>query len=165
MKTKKPIIGIIVVTDEGRAIGKNNQLLWDIPEDLAHFRQITSGHPVIMGEKTYRSLKGPLPNRLNIILSRQPDLAIKGCVVAHSIDEAFLLATKKDKDEIFVIGGGMIYKIALPYADKLYLTLVEGKHDADVFFPEYEQDFTKKISEEIYDNGKYKFKFIELMRK
>ncbi len=160
----KPTISIIVAIAENRAIGKNNQLLWDIPEDLEHFRGITAGHPVIMGEKTYYSIGRPLPNRTNIILSKNEDLKISGTIVCHSINEAIKIASEKDSKEIFFLGGGMVYAQALPLSDKLYLTVVEGDFDADVFFPEYENVFTKIIKEEQCDNGKYKFKFLELVK-
>lgn len=160
MTENKPKISIIVAVDEARAIGKDNALLWNIPEDLAHFKEVTSGHPVIMGEKTSRSIGRPLPARTNIVLSRDESKVIPGCIIAHSLEEAFSLAG--ESDEIFVIGGGTIYKLALPYADKLYITEVEGKFDGDTFFPEYKDEFTRKISEESHDNGKYRFKFLEL---
>lgn len=164
MKNKKPIISIIVAVDENRAIGKNNQLLWDIPEDLKHFRDITTGHPVIMGERTYQSIGRALPNRTNIVLSHNPDFKAEGCLAAHSLEETFEISAKYDSEEIFVIGGGMVYKSALPFADKLYLTLIEGTHEADVYFPTYEDVFTKVIAEEKHDNGNYKFKFLELVK-
>lgn len=164
MKEKKPKISIIVAIAENRAIGKNNDLLWDIPEDLQHFKEITSGHPVIMGERTYHSIGRLLPKRANIILSNNPDFTLDGAEVAHTLEEAFELASAHDDKEIFVIGGGMVYKSALPFADKLYLTLVEGEYDADVYFPEYSEYFHKIIHEESHDNGKNKFKFIELVK-
>lgn len=160
--SKKPIISIIVAIDESRAIGKNNQLLWSIPEDLQHFKEITSGHPVIMGERTFRSIGRPLSNRTNIVLTSDMELEIKGCLIAHSMKEAFEIGAKEDEEEIFVIGGGMVYKTALPYADKLYLTLVEGTHDADVYFPEYKTLFKKVVKEEAHENDTYKFKFLEI---
>jgi dihydrofolate reductase len=162
--SKKPIISIIVAVDEGLAIGKNNQLLFDIPEDLKHFRDITLGHPVIMGEHTYYSIGKALPHRTNIILTRNSNFTAEKCLVAHTLEDAFKTAGKYDTEEIFVIGGGMVYKSSLPYADKLYLTLVEGKHDADVFFPEYKNIFKKVMREESCDNGKFKFKFMELVK-
>ena len=161
---KKPRISIIVAIAENRAIGKNNQLLWDIPEDLAHFKEKTLGHPVIMGERTYRSICRLLPKRANIILTMDQNFKCDGAQIAHSLEEAFETAAKYDEEEIFVIGGGMVYKSALPFADKLYLTIVDGDFDADVYFPEYDKIFTKVISEESHDNGKNKFKFLELVK-
>ncbi|MFA7254157.1 MAG: dihydrofolate reductase [Patescibacteria group bacterium] len=165
MTKKKPTKSIIVaIAKENRAIGKNNQLLWDIPEDLKHFRETTSGHPVIMGERTFDSIGRPLPDRVNIVVSFKPDLKIDGCLVAHSLPEAYEMAAKYDQEEIFIIGGGMVYKSALSDMDKLYLTLVDGHFDADVFFPEY-TDLFKVVSEKANNNGKHKFVFQELIRK
>lgn len=161
---KKPTISIIVAIAKDRAIGKSNQLLWNIPEDLQHFKKVTSGHPVIMGENTFKSIGRPLPKRLNIVLTQDEKYKPEGCTVAYSIPEAIKIATQKDKNEIFFIGGGMIYKQALPLADKLYLTVVEGDYEADVYFPEYEEYFNKVIKEESHDNGHYKYKFLELIK-
>jgi len=161
---KKPRISIIVAIAENRAIGKNNQLLWHIPEDFKHFQDITTGHPVIMGQRTYESIGRPLVNRTNIILTFDRNYKVEGCLVVYSLDEAFAKAAEYDDKEVFVIGGGMVYKTALPYVDRLYLTIVEGSFEADVFFPEYEDEFTQVISEESHADGKYKFKFIELER-
>ena len=159
-----PKISIIVAISTDLAIGKNNKLLWDISEDMKHFREITSGHPVIMGENTYYSIGRPLPKRTNIVLSQKRDLEIPGVIVCHSIDEAIKIASEHDSMEIFFIGGGIIYKQALPLADKLYLTIVEGNFEADTFFPEYRNEFTKKIKEETNKNDTFKFSFVELER-
>lgn len=156
------MISIIVAIGNNRAIGKDNKLLWNIPEDMAHFKEKTTGQTVIMGEKTYQSVGRPLPNRKNIVLSLDEKLELPGCEVRHSLDEV-LNKYKNAKEEVFVIGGGMIYKLALPYADKLYLTVVEDSPEADAFFPDY-SEFKKVVSEEKKDNGQYKFKFLELMR-
>lgn len=161
---RKPTISIIAAIAKNRAIGKNNQLLWHIPEDLQHFKKVTENHPVIMGQKTFYSIGRPLPRRENIILTYDKELQIDGCHIVYSIEEAIDLASKFDDEEVFVIGGGMVYKETLPIADKLYLTLVEGEFEADVFFPEYEDIFTNKISEEHHKNGQYEFTFIELVR-
>jgi len=157
----KPRISIIsAVAENNRAIGKNNQLLWDIPDDLAHFKRITNGHPVIMGLNTYRSLPFILPGRLNIVLS--PDLIdIPGAVVVQSLSDAYKTASEKDNEEIFIIGGGYVYSQAINDADRLYLTLVEGDYDADVFFPDYSR-FTKTISEEKGESNGYKFRYVTL---
>lgn len=156
------MISIIVAIGENRAIGKDNKLLWNIPEDMVHFREITTGHTVIMGDKTYLSIGRPLPNRKNIVLSLDENFVAPNCEVRHSLEEV-LDEYKKSEEEVFVIGGGMIYKLALPYADKLYLTIVEDSPEADTFFPDY-SEFKKAVSEENEDNGQYKFKFLELTR-
>lgn len=157
----KPRISIIsAVAEKNRAIGKNNQLLWDIPDDLAHFKRITNGHPVIMGLNTYRSLPFILPGRLNIVLS--PDLIdIPGAVVVQSLSDAYKTASEKDNEEIFIIGGGYVYSQAINDADRLYLTLVEGDYDADVFFPDYSK-FTEMVSEEKGESNGYKFRYVTL---
>jgi len=155
----KPRLSIIVAVDEKRAIGKNNQLLWHIPEDMKHFKELTTGHAVVMGENTYRSIGRPLPNRINIVLSLAPDFAPEGCFVVRSIEEALDIAEEHESEEIFIIGGASIYKQFLPLVDRLYLTQVAGVHEADTFFPEFD-DFTKIMSEEKQNNGQYTFSFV-----
>ena len=157
-KTK---ISIIAAVGKDREIGKNNQLLWHIPEDLKHFKEITKNHAVIMGQKTFESIGRPLPNRLNVVLSKD-DIKIDGCEIAHSIDEAIEVGSKEN-NEIFIIGGGLVYAQAIGLADKLYLTLVDANFDADVFFPEY-GDFTLVKDEPWQNCAEYKFKFTEWER-
>jgi dihydrofolate reductase len=159
----RPKISVIVAVAKDRAIGKDNKLLWDIPEDLQHFKKITSGHPVIMGQKTFESLNKPLPGRTNIVLTFDKSYQSPGCIVVHSIDEAIKVASEKDQEEIFFIGGGQIYAQAIKIADKLYLTLVEGEYEADTFFPDY-SEFKKVILEEPHESSGYKYKFLELER-
>lgn len=127
------MINIIVAADENNTIGKDNDLIWHLPDDLKFFKQKTSGHPIIMGRKTYESVGRPLPNRTNIIITRDKDYAVDGCVVVNSLDEAFSVA---NDDEIFVVGGAEIYKQALPVTDRVYLTRVHHTFDGDRFFPE-----------------------------
>lgn len=160
---QSPRISMIVAVDETRAIGKNNQLLWHIPEDLKRFKELTSRHTVIMGENTYYSIGRPLPQRINIVVTLNTDLELPGCIVAHSIDAALAIAREQEPEEIFVIGGASIYRQFLPMIDRLYLTLVAGKHEADTYFPEY-QDFTKVMSKESCENDKYQFTFFVLER-
>lgn len=158
-----PRLSMIVAVDEIRAIGKDNRLLWHIPEDLKHFKDLTNGHAVIMGKNTYHSIGRPLPNRTNIVMTLSEGLSIPGCIIVHSTDEALARAKNEEREEIFVMGGANIYRQFLPLIDRLYLTLVQGKHEADTFFPEY-FDFTKIVSEEKHDNGKYQFTFFVLER-
>ena len=133
-------ISIIVAIAENNAIGKDNQLLWYIPDDLKRFKSLTTGHPVIMGKKTYESLPvKPLPNRMNIVLTDVPGEKIKKCTMAYSIEEA--ISHCPEGEECFVMGGGMIYKQFLEIADKLYITFVHKEFEADTFFPEI--DFSK----------------------
>lgn len=160
----QPKISIICGLAHDRAIGNNNQLLWHIPEDLKHFKEITTGHPIIMGQKTYESIGRPLPNRTNIVLSQDSSLQIDGCIVCGSIDQAIVAASEHDQNEIFIIGGGSIYKQTIDLADKLYLTIVDGTYEADTFFPDY-SEFTKVIIEsETFESNNIKFKFVELER-
>jgi dihydrofolate reductase len=156
------MISIIVAIDESRAIGKENKLLWHIPEDLIRFNAITKGHPVIMGRKTYESIGKQLPNRTNIIITQNPDFKARCCKTSTSLDQAIEIAKKAPgSEEIFIIGGGQIYQQAISKTDRLYLTIVEGKHEADTYFPDY-SDFKKVISEEKHQAGNYKFKYLTL---
>ena len=158
-----PRLSIIVAVDEKRAIGKDNRLLWHIGEDLKHFKKLTSGHTVIMGENTYHSIGKALPNRTNIVVTLDESFSAPSCLVAHSLDGALAVARENEQEEIFIIGGASIYKQFLPKVNRLYLTLVSGEHEADTFFPDY-SDFTKVISEEKMDNGEYAFSFIVVER-
>ncbi len=133
------MISIIVAIAENSAIGRNNELLWHIPEDLRRFKRITDGHKVIMGKRTWESLPlRPLPGRTNIVISDDPDDRFQGCTMAYSIEEALDHCNRDE--ECFVVGGGMIYRQFLPLADKLYITRVHASFDADTFFPEIEED-------------------------
>lgn len=154
-------ISIIAAIGKHRELGKANALLWNIPEDMRHFRELTTGHAVIMGQKTYESIGRPLPNRINIILSQDASFQAMGCVVCHSLDEAFGMAQEIEKKEVFVIGGGSIYAQTMTRADRLYLTLVEGEFEADVFFPEYAQ-FSKVVHERTSGDDSYEYAFVVL---
>lgn len=159
----KPIISLIAVVAENRAIGLNNKLLWDIPEDMEHFRETTRGHPVIMGQKTFESIGRPLPKRVNIVLTQDKNYQPEGCIPVYSIEQAIEEAKKHDQEEIFFIGGGMVYKQALPLADKLYLTIVKGNFEADTFFPDY-AEFKKVVSRRESHDKNYRYTFLELER-
>ncbi len=130
------IISIIVAAGINNEIGKGNDLLWRLPEDMKRFREMTTGHVIVMGRKTFDSLpKGALPHRTNVVITRDKDLQIENCVVLHSLDEVFVKFHQED--EIFIIGGASIYEQTLLFADKLYLTRVQSVFpDADTFFPE-----------------------------
>jgi dihydrofolate reductase len=128
------MISIIVAIAENNAIGMNNDLLWHIPEDLRRFRQITTGHRVVMGKRTYESLPNrPLKNRTNIVISDIPGDRYEGCLMAYSLQEALDLCPPDE--ESFIIGGGMVYRQFLPLADRLYITQVHRSFEGDVFFP------------------------------
>lgn len=157
----KPKISIIVAIDDERGIGRENTLPWHIPEDLQHFKEITSGHPVIMGRKTYESIGRLLPKRLNIIITRDTAYSVPGAEVVHSLQDAIDTASSSDEQEIFIIGGGQIFTDAVNVADRLYLTQVKGTHGSTVFFPAYPQ-FTKKISEETGASNGKEYTFITL---
>ena len=143
---------IIVAIAENNAIGKNNQLLWHIPDDLKRFKKITTGHPVIMGKNTYLSLPvRPLPNRTNIILTDVPGEQIDECIMAYSIEEA--MEKCPEGEECFVMGGGSVYRQFLKIANKLYITYVHKKFDADTFFPEINLEEWMLIEKEKHDSG------------
>lgn len=138
-------ITAVVAIAENRAIGKDNKLLWYLPNDLKHFKTITSGHTVIMGRKTFDSVGKPLPNRRNIIITRQ-DIKIEGCEVVNSIQAAIDLC--KDEEEVFIVGGAEIYKMAMPVTDRIYLTIVHKAFEADSFFPETPPEEWKETARE-----------------
>src|SRR4051812_17218378 len=145
---EKPVVSMIAALQKkDRAIGKGNNLLWRISDDLKRFKSLTTGHPIIMGRKTFESIGRPLPNRTNIIITRNSDYIQENCIICHSVSEAIEYAQKNNDSEIFIIGGGEIYKEALPHANKLYLTVVDDTQTGDVFFPDY-SEFKKVISEE-----------------
>lgn len=134
---ERPLVSAIVAAAENNAIGKDNQLLWHLPNDLRFFKRTTTGHPVIMGRKTYESVGKPLPNRRNIIITRQTGYAVEGAEVVHSLTEALESCT--GEAEVFVVGGAEIYDQALPVVDRIYLTRVHAVLSADSFFPELDE--------------------------
>ena len=171
---KKPVISIIAAIGKNRELGKDNKLLWHIPDDMKRFRELTKGHAVIMGRKTYDSIGKTLPNRLNLVLSRNPYKQQEGIVrdikspcifvvdLVQALEKAKKWEEKKENPEVFIIGGGNVYEQALPLADKLYLTVVEGKFDADTYFPEYSR-FEKVLSEKKGEYNGLVYRFLELL--
>lgn len=159
-----PVISIIAAIGTNRELGKNNKLLWHIPEDFARFKKLTLDHPVIMGRTTYESIGKPLSGRLNIIVTRNKDYKVEGCTVVNSLEEAIEKAKEKDSVEIFIIGGGQIYEQGIKFADKLYLTIVKGTFTADTFFPDYSK-FNKVIFQQEGQNKQYQYTFLELVTK
>ncbi|MFT5419816.1 MAG: dihydrofolate reductase [Candidatus Endobugula sp.] len=147
-------LSIIVAMANNRAIGKDNQLLWHLPEDLKYFKRITMGKPIVMGRKTFESIGRPLPGRLNIVITRQTDWTHEGVKVVHSIDDALRLAEAQSlidgKDEVMVIGGAEIYKTALAQADRIYLTRVDTEIEGDAFFPEVDEKQWREVSRESF---------------
>jgi len=158
------IVSAVVAIAENHAIGKNNQLLWHLPNDLKHFRLITTGHTVIMGRKTYESVGKPLPNRRNIIITRQ-QIEIAGCEVVSSIEEALALCAAEQ--EVFIVGGAEIYKLAMPLTDRIYLTIVHQSFEADAFFPEISKTEWTEAQQEDYaadEKNTIPYSFITLNR-
>ncbi|PIF44216.1 dihydrofolate reductase [Chryseobacterium sp. 52] len=137
---------IVVAMGEKNEIGFENKLLWHLPEDLKHFKNITSGHPIIMGRKTYESIGKALPNRTNIVISRKKKWFEEGILIVGSIKEAIKFAKKIDEN-VFIIGGGNIYEQTMDIVDKLEVTLVKADLEADTFFPKIDEKIWKKTSE------------------
>lgn len=151
------MVSVIVAVAENGVIGDKNTLLWHISEDLRNFKRVTSGHPVIMGRKTFDSLGRPLPNRTNVVITRQ-NLEIEGCKVVHSLEEALSLFSPEE--ELFVIGGAQIYAEALPVADRFYLTRVHHAYEGDTSFPKWnESEWTLMESERFERGEKYENPF------
>ena len=158
-------ITIIAAVSENGVIGNNNQLIWHLPADLHHFKTVTSGHHVIMGRKTYDSVGRPLPNRTNIIVSRQRDLEIEGCLVANSLEEA--IAMVKDDDQPFICGGAEIYREALDIANLMLLSRVHGSFEGDTLFPEFDKEDwieQNRLKVESDSANKYSFSVITYKR-
>lgn len=160
---------MVVAIGKNRELGKDEKLLWHIPEDLKRFKELTKGHPIIMGRKTFESIVGyvggPLPERTNIVVTRDPSWKYDGVIVTDSIQKAIEIATPLDSEEIHIGGGGEIYRQALPLVDKLYLTLIDAESkDANIFFPPYETEFTKKVFEEEHEWNGIKYKYVDLER-
>jgi dihydrofolate reductase len=157
----------MVAIAENNAIGKDNKLLWRLSSDLKRFKRITSGHKVIMGRNTFLSLPGgSLPNRVNVVISDVPNEQFEGCDMAYSIENA--IEKCLPDEEVFIIGGGMIYKQFLPHATKLYLTKVHHNFDADTFFPNINYDEWEEIEREeasLAGNDEYPHTYLIYKRK
>ena len=151
------MVSIIVAVAANGVIGDKNSLLWHISEDLRFFKRTTSGHPVIMGRKTFESLGRPLPNRTNVVISRTID-KIEGCIVVRSLEEAVALFPAEE--EVFVIGGAQIYALALDIADRFYLTRVGHDYEGDTSFPEWDETKWELKQREAFECGeKYPYPF------
>lgn len=140
------MIIMIAAVAQNNALGKNNDLLWHLPNDFKRFKAITTGHHIIMGRKTFESFPKPLPNRTHVIITRQKDYKATGCIVVSSLEEA--LSVCPSNEDVFIIGGGEIYNLALPMADKLDLTKVHHTFEADAYFPEIDPKQWKLIISE-----------------
>src|ERR1700749_4336416 len=159
------IVSQIAAVSENHVIGKNNQLLWHMPEDLKHFKNTTSGHTVIMGRKTFDSVGKPLPRRRNIVITRQ-QITIEGCEVVNSIEAALALCA--GEDEVFIVGGAEIYKQSLHLTDRIYLTIIHHYFEGDSFFPEIDKAEWKEVSCENFEpdsKNNLHYSFITLKRK
>jgi len=160
-------ISIIAAIAKNNVIGKDNDLIWHIPEDLKRFKKLTSGHSIIMGRKTYESLPfKPLPNRKNIVISRIKDLKLQGAIVVKNPEEAIKIC--KGENEVFICGGAEIYKLFLPIANKMYLTRIHKSFNGDTFFPEIDYLIWKIMCEsDIYFDKKseLRYSFHNFMRK
>lgn len=126
-------VSLIVAMDKNRVIGKDNDIPWRIPRDWEYVKKITSGHPIILGRKNFQSIGKALSKRRNIVISRDRELVFNGCEMAHSLDEVFKLCEKEE--EIFIFGGEEIYRIFLPYVEKMYITNIHAEFEGDTFFP------------------------------
>jgi dihydrofolate reductase len=158
-------LSIIVAVAQNQVIGHNNQLIWHLPEDLKMFKRLTTGHPIIMGRKTFESIGKPLPNRTSIIITTNTDFSVEGCITVHSLAEAIAEAKKIEHTEAFIIGGAEIYRLALPFADKIYLTEVHHCFEGDTFFPEINHDYWTEISRidhKIDEKHQYNYSFVAL---
>jgi dihydrofolate reductase len=130
---------------ENRVIGANNQLPWHLPADLRHFKSITTGHPILMGRKTYESIGRPLPNRTNFVMTRDASFQAPGCIVVPSLEDAIEQALPLSSSELFIIGGATVYQQALPLIQRLYLTVVHHAFAGDAFFPDLDKSEWKEI--------------------
>lgn len=134
------IISLIAAMATNRVIGSKGRLPWHLPEDLARFRRLTWGHPIIMGRITYEGIGRPLPGRTTIVISRQTDYPLPDCIVTHGIDGALAAARATGTDEVFICGGGQVYRELLPLAHRIYLTVVQESPAGDTFFPDIPDD-------------------------
>ncbi len=160
------MITLIAAIGEKNELGKDNQLVWHLPEDFKRFKSITSGHYIILGRKTFESFPKPLPNRTHVIITRQKDYAPENCIVVNSIKDAVAACTKEQ--DVFVIGGGEIYKQSIEIADKLEVTRVHHTFEADTFFPEIDLEKWKLDFEEFHpkdEKHNFDFTFLTYTRK
>ncbi len=161
------MIHLVVAKSDNNVIGHDNQLIWHLPNDLKHFKEITTGHPIIMGRKTFESIGRALPNRTNIIITRNKNYSIENTKVAHSLNEAIEIAKKIDED-IFIIGGGKIYEQALDLVDILEVTEVHENFEGDTYFPVIDLNVWKEISRIKHhkdEKNKFDYSFVRYERK
>jgi dihydrofolate reductase len=160
------MITIIAAVAENNALGKNNQLLWHLPDDFKRFKTLTTGHHIIMGRKTFESFPKPLPNRTHVIITRQKNYHPEGCIVVDSLEKAIAVCPKEV--ELFIIGGGEIYNQSIEIAHKLDITKVNHTFEADTFFPKIDLDIWELTSAAFHpkdENHLYDFSFQTFLRK
>lgn len=161
-------ISLIVAMDRHRGIGAGNRLPWHLPDDLKRFRELTLGHHLLVGRKTFDSIGKPLRGRVMIILTRDPSFTATDCLVAHSMEEAVELARSRGETELFVGGGSEVYRQALPFATRIYLTRIDAQLEADTFFPEFRLDEWNESASEFHavdERHSFPFSFRTLERK
>jgi dihydrofolate reductase len=159
-------ISLVVAMARNRVIGRDNALPWRLPADLAYFKRVTMGHPIVMGRRTYESIGKALPGRKNIVVSRNPDFRAPGCTVVTSLDAAWQAAG--DADEVCVIGGTTLFEETLPVADRIHLTQVEAEVEGDTYFPEFDRGEWKETEVERHAadaRHAYPFRILELERR
>jgi dihydrofolate reductase len=139
---------LIAATSQNNALGKDNKIIWHLPDDFKRFKELTSGHHIIMGRKTFESFPKPLPNRTHVVITRQKNYNPEGCIVVNSVEEAFEICPKNEA--VFLIGGAEIYKLGLPFTDKIELTYIKETFEADAFFPEIDFSEWKLTNEEFH---------------
>jgi dihydrofolate reductase len=160
------IISMIAALTKNRVIGKNNDLPWKLPDDMKFFMETTKGHHVILGRKNYDSIPPkfkPLPNRTNIVVTRQKNFHAPGCIVVDSVEKGLKIAKEHNEQETFIIGGAEIYKLGLPHADRLYLTEIEAVIEGDTYFPPIDEGKwreTSRIHHGKNDRHAYSFDFV-----
>lgn len=157
-------ISIIVAVSQNGVIGKNNAIPWYLPEDLKHFKKITTGHHILMGRKTYESIGKALPERTSLVITSNRDFEAPGCFTFPDINSAIEFAKKRNETELFVIGGAQIYKLAMPLAEKIYLTKIYKEVDGDIMFPKIDEGEWKEISNEKHLENDPPYEFIELIK-
>jgi dihydrofolate reductase len=157
---------LVVAMARNRVIGRNNALPWRLPAELAHFKRVTMGHPIIMGRKTYESIGKPLPGRMNIVVSRNPRFSAPGCTVVDSLDAAYKAAG--DADEVSIIGGTSLFEASLPTADCIHLTEVEADVDGDTWFPKFDRSRWREREIERHpadERHAYPFRILQLEKR
>lgn len=166
---KVPVVIVAAISKKDRAIGYENKLLWHIPEDLKRFKELTQGHPIIMGRKTFESIVAilgkPLPGRINIVVTRNPEYAEPGAETAGSLEAAFAIAERENPTEIHIGGGAEIYNAAMPYVSRMHLTLVDSDAEGDTHFPEFESHFNETKRYGVKEHEGVSFEWVDYERK